>query len=240
MSMTELLIPVFLFVATELGTRLIDKYIFRNKEYNAIRWLAFLFVLFGLIVFYHAFSNKDTVVNSTSEDNAPMWSITVYDGTQDLNDRNKPRPPSIWAGTIRGNRNGLQYDMGFDAPQFFHSRYFFLKDIFNHNLPKDEFSAEFTTDEWFESLTYCFSIEYVDDGANLLIDDKPLVERWWGYQRGGLYREPKLMNAGNHKITLQYYDTNAGAGFQLQWYPTPGHECTSSGDSGYSQKYEIP
>ncbi len=82
-------------------------------------------------------------------------------------------------------------------------------------VPADNFSARWTRQIGFEGGTYRFSVR-VDDGARLWIDDQLVIDDW---RDGGSrwVRAERSLNAGIHRLRLEYYERTGDALITLRW-----------------------
>ena len=58
------------------------------------------------------------------------------------------------------------------------------------------------------------------DGIRMYIDGVPAIERWFD-QPLNRYRMMKLLSAGTHRITVEYYAADEPAVLQLSWQKQP-------------------
>jgi len=83
----------------------------------------------------------------------------------------------------------------------------------------DYFSIRWTGRFEFEDDTYTFTAR-VDDGIRLFVDDELVLESWKN-QPATTYSEQVELSAGEHTITVEYYEAYATASVDVTWEPTP-------------------
>lgn len=79
----------------------------------------------------------------------------------------------------------------------------------------DNFSARFTKVDHFEKGNYSFEAK-ADDGVRVYVDDKKIIDSWIP-SAGGVRSVKVPMEAGKHKITVEYLELTGGAGIQATY-----------------------
>ena len=83
---------------------------------------------------------------------------------------------------------------------------------------KDHFSAVFTRTANFPTTdNYIFTL-VVDDGAQVYVDNLPLINEW-RYGKSRTVRGYAVLEAGDHQITVRYFDGKGRARIKLSWGP---------------------
>jgi len=82
-------------------------------------------------------------------------------------------------------------------------------------VPADNFSAQWTRDEWFESGTYRFSYRS-DDGVRIWVGDALVVDDW--RDRGASWSiVDRFIPRGTHRVRVEYYEHTGSAVLQVAW-----------------------
>ncbi len=89
-------------------------------------------------------------------------------------------------------------------------------------LAADDFSARWTRTITFASGVYRFNLK-ADDGVRLYIDRQLKLDRWLDQMAN--YTVEERLAAGNHQITLEYYEHTGSAAAKLWW---ERHPCFAS------------
>jgi uncharacterized protein YraI len=84
------------------------------------------------------------------------------------------------------------------------------------NVGPETFSARFTSTQSFQQGTYQFSVT-ADDGVRVFIDGQAVLNRFEGSQAAITNTFTFNMIAGNHTITVDYFDGVGNALIQVQW-----------------------
>jgi uncharacterized protein YraI len=91
----------------------------------------------------------------------------------------------------------------------------------------DNWSARWTGTFYFDAGDYQFQTN-TDDGVRLYIDGLRVIDAW-----GDGYKEPsnqfRRLGAGNHQITIEYYERGGGALNRVWWWRTGGSGGSSGG-----------
>ena len=83
------------------------------------------------------------------------------------------------------------------------------------NIPSDNFSARWTRTWRFETGDYRLYLK-VDDGARLWMDGQLLIDQW--HDSGPTtYVAERHLDAGDHRLQLEYYERVSGAEVHLWW-----------------------
>jgi glucose/arabinose dehydrogenase len=86
-------------------------------------------------------------------------------------------------------------------------------------VPADNFSVRWSKTEYFAAGRYRFTT-VTDDGARLYIDNRLVIDQWQD-QTDTAYDYVGDLGAGNHTITMEYYDAGGDALAKLTWATTP-------------------
>jgi glucose/arabinose dehydrogenase len=86
-------------------------------------------------------------------------------------------------------------------------------------VPTDNFSARWTKKQWFGAGRYKFSAT-TDDGARLYIDNKRVIDEWFG-QANLEHTYTADLGEGLHTIRFEFREGGGGALAQLHWASTP-------------------
>ncbi|MFN2202925.1 MAG: PA14 domain-containing protein [Caldilineaceae bacterium] len=106
-------------------------------------------------------------------------------------------------GEPRGQQAPLDYNWGDGSP---------APGVVNN----DFFSARWVGSFYFEAGDYTFQVN-VDDGARLFIDGIRVIDAWSdGYQE--VSNVFYGVGAGNHQITVEYYERTGGAAIRAWWW----------------------
>ena len=84
------------------------------------------------------------------------------------------------------------------------------------NVGPETFSVRFTSTQVFQQGTYQFSVT-ADDGASMFIDGQQVLNRFEGSQTAITNTFTYNMVAGNHTLTVNYFDGVGNALIQVQW-----------------------
>lgn len=79
----------------------------------------------------------------------------------------------------------------------------------------DHFSVRWTRTVNFRGGLYRFTMT-VDDGARVWVDDKLVIDQWW-VQPETTYTAEVVMTAGNHPMTVEYFDDTGNATAQFSF-----------------------
>ena len=85
-------------------------------------------------------------------------------------------------------------------------------------VPVDQFSARWTKSQFFAAGRYRFTT-VTDDGVRLYVDNKRVIDKWQG-QTGTAYNAVVDLGAGNHTVTMEYFDEGGDALAKLTWEST--------------------
>jgi uncharacterized protein YraI len=131
------------------------------------------------------------------------------------------------SGVAVGGINGLNFNWGTDVPK--------INGVAVSGMPKDNFSARFTSTQTFQAATYTFTVSS-DDGVRLIIDGVNKLDRFIGRAlTTDTVQVP--MTAGQHSLVVEYFEGIDNAILQVQWgatgpvgtagpSPTPGPTAT--------------
>jgi hypothetical protein len=128
-------------------------------------------------------------------------------------------PPDRWRGEYFANRSlsgtpvmvrddgnaSLNFDWGSGSPGS------------SCGLGADSFSARWTRTVSFASGTHRFTVTG-DDGVRLYLDGALKLDKWFD-QGPTTYTVDVALGAGNHTLTLEYYENAGGAVAKLSWQP---------------------
>jgi hypothetical protein len=82
-------------------------------------------------------------------------------------------------------------------------------------IPRDDFSARWTRDEWFENGTYRFSYRS-DDGIRIWVGDTLVVDDWRDREAAWSFVD-RFIPRGTHRVRVEYYEHGGGAVLQAGW-----------------------
>jgi uncharacterized protein YgiM (DUF1202 family) len=131
------------------------------------------------------------------------------------------------SGVAVGGINGLNFNWGTGVP--------IVNGVAVPGMPSDNFSARFSSTQTFQAATYTFTVSS-DDGVRLIIDGQNVLDRFVG--RAITTDTVQVqMTAGQHNITVEYFEGIDNAILQVQWgatgavgtagpSPTPGPTAT--------------
>jgi len=83
-------------------------------------------------------------------------------------------------------------------------------------LPADNFSVRWTRTLGFNAGTYRF-LTSTDDGVRLWVDGTPVVSAWEDQKLPNTYTGELYLAAGQHAITVEYYEHGGGASAHVWW-----------------------
>lgn len=99
-------------------------------------------------------------------------------------------------------------------------------------IPADNFSARWTRKFTFENARYIFQA-HADDGIRIYLDGTRILNEWHASDGSTLYKVERLVSAGEHKITVEYYEKTNKALVKVWWEkvqatatPTPPSSST--------------
>lgn len=112
---------------------------------------------------------------------------------------------SGWPALVRCEEAPLAHDWGPESPA--------------PGIDADHFSVRWTGRFSFPASTQLFTVTG-DDGVRLSVDGTVLIDAWKDQSRT-TYQARRALAAGEHTVTLEYYDNSADAVAQLHWSPAP-------------------
>ena len=83
----------------------------------------------------------------------------------------------------------------------------------------DGFLARYSKTAYFSAGDYLFS-SHSDDGIKIYIDGVSIFEDWSNRSEGSPDEQTETLTAGNHIITLEYYENNGAASVHFSYIPT--------------------
>lgn len=101
---------------------------------------------------------------------------------------------------------GIGYDWGRNAP--------------DDDLPADNFSVRWGKAGFLPAGTYRFIVT-ADEGFRLYVNDEIILDHWDGSARGETVGRDIFLEAGEHKLQLDYYELTGDALVFLDWGPAP-------------------
>ncbi len=119
-----------------------------------------------------------------------------YFNTQDL---------TGWPALVRCEEAPLAHDWGTESPA--------------PEIVPDHFSVRWTGRFFFPAGTQLFTAT-ADDGVRLYVDGAVLIDAWRD-QSATTYQAHHELSAGEHTVTLEYYENGADAVARLDWGPAP-------------------
>ena len=93
-------------------------------------------------------------------------------------------------------------------------------------IPADHFSARWKGIFNFNAGSYTFSVT-ADDGFRLYIDGVKVMDHWVD-ESATTYAQTLAVTAGNHTVTMEYYDDTGPAVADLQWQAAPNVSDTQA------------
>lgn len=137
------------------------------------------------------------------------WTATYYRGKGF-------RSPILTRGEPRSNNYRLDYNWGRGSPA--------------DGVPVDEFSARWVGTFYFDGGDYRFNA-VTDDGIRVYIDGILILDRWLNgyYEVSNVFRG---LGAGNHQITVEYYESFGDALVRLWWDRVDGGGGGGGGGGG--------
>ena len=99
----------------------------------------------------------------------------------------------------------------------------------------DNFSARWTKTVNFPTAGSWTFYVGADDGVRLWIDVTPIVDEWHGNAEGYRSYERTIdqLTAGNHELTVEYYEATGNAGVKVEWSYGGAATTTTPTDSVY-------
>jgi hypothetical protein len=122
--------------------------------------------------------------------------VAEYFNSQDL---------TGWPSLVRCEDGPFSYDWGQDSPA--------------PEVTADQFSVRWTGRFSFPASTQTFTAT-ADDGVRIYVDGEPLIDAWQD-QGATTYEANQELSAGEHVVTMEYYENGGDAVAQLQWRPAP-------------------
>jgi glucose/arabinose dehydrogenase len=119
-----------------------------------------------------------------------------YFNTQDL---------TGWPALVRCEDAPLSYDWGEGSPA--------------PGLSADQFSVRWTGRFTFPAGTQTFTAT-ADDGVRVYVDGEVLIDAWQD-QSSTTYEANIELSAGEHTVTMEYYENDTDAVARLSWHPAP-------------------
>ncbi|HQR31313.1 MAG TPA: PA14 domain-containing protein [Blastocatellia bacterium] len=162
---------------------------------------------FGLLLFAFCFLqvSAQTFSSQTCFPSRPIsidrWRAEYFNNT-DLNGA-----PALVRDDTLPNSRFLDFDWQLNSPS---------KDC---GVNPDNFSVRWIRSVAFSGGSYHFTVT-TDDGVRLFIDGQERLNRW-SDQPLTTYTVDVQLSAGNHKITLEYYERWGSAVMKLNWQPHP-------------------
>lgn len=86
----------------------------------------------------------------------------------------------------------------------------------NGAINADHFIARWTKTQYLSAGLYYFTIDHLDDGARLYVDDV-LETNAWEDHGGAIYTVYETLTAGEHTIRLEFYENGGGAGIAFTY-----------------------
>ena len=146
------------------------------------------------------------LISATNE-----WTANYY------NNRSLSGPPILVRSEPRGGQFPLDFNWGFGSPAA-------------GVVQNDNFSARWTGNFNFQSGDYRFTMN-VDDGARVYIDGIRILDVWEDGYHNGVSNIFRNLGAGNHTITVEYYDASSGGYTRVWWERLDGGGDGSGGNN---------
>jgi uncharacterized protein YraI len=141
------------------------------------------------------------------------WTASYYRG------KGFRTEPILTRGEPRSNNNQLNHNWGRGSPA-------------DGVVPVDEFSARWVGTFHFEGGDYRFSAT-TDDGIRVYLDGILILDRWLNGYHADVTNTFRGLGAGNHTITVEYYESFGDALVRLRWERiSDGGGGGGGGDSG--------
>ena len=93
-------IIVFWFLLSDLASKFLEKFIFRNKFSNALIWYSIGLSVIFIVTYSYGWTQKDVILNPTSEKIGAVWAVSVYRDVVDPLKYKRSFP--VWGGNIMG------------------------------------------------------------------------------------------------------------------------------------------
>jgi uncharacterized protein YraI len=170
--------------------------------------------LLGLLAIAILFGSMVSMIQA--QEFGTNWSATFF-----------PTNNLSGTGTSVGGINGLNFNWGTGVP--------IVNGVAVAGMPADNFSARFNSTQTFQSATYTFTVSS-DDGVRVIIDGVNKLDKFQGRPLTTDTFQV-AMTAGQHNITVEYFEGIDNAILQVQWgatgavgtagpSPTPGPTAT--------------
>lgn len=127
----------------------------------------------------------------SAQNSYATWQASFYNNAQLID-------PPAYEATF----NEINFDWGNGSP--------------NAAVNNDDFSARFGTDVFFEAGTYRFTVT-VDDGVQLLIDDKAVLNTYNTPRPGDTLTVDVPLTAGVHHLQVDYREISGNAFLKMSW-----------------------
>jgi uncharacterized protein YraI len=169
-----------------------------NWQESSVRTLTAQRVLGGnhtfRVDYFEAYGNASVRFNVHMLSSDLAWQVSYFDNPQLAGN------PIVVRGEPAGGAP-INYDWGMAAPV--------------PGVPANRWSARFEGTFRFDNGDYNF-LANADDGVRLYIDGIRLLDSWQpGYKNtGNIFRQ---LGAGNHRITVEYYDDTNVASLRVWW-----------------------
>ncbi|RME79468.1 MAG: hypothetical protein D6784_00665 [Chloroflexi bacterium] len=86
----------------------------------------------------------------------------------------------------------------------------------NPDIPRDRFSARFTTTRHLEEGTYLFLLD-VDDGARVWLDGKLIIDAWDLGAKQNVKARVYVDKTGDHQLQVAYFEDTGRASISFRW-----------------------
>jgi hypothetical protein len=91
------------------------------------------------------------------------------------------------------------------------------------DIPRDNFSARWTTIRHFEKGSYLFVLS-VDDGARVWLDGKLIIDAWDIGRKEKVQAKIRIETTGNHEVQVAYFESAGAASIQLDIFQLGGEK----------------
>lgn len=141
-----------------------------------------------------------------------VWRVQYYDN------RNLAGSPRVERDEPRSASYPLDFNWALGSPV-------------PNTIPADNWSARWEGTFFFEGGDYRFNAN-VDDGIRIYLDGILVMDVWENGVHNGLSNEFYQLGRGNHRVTVEYYDSTSGAYLRVWWSRIGGGDDGGGGGDG--------
>lgn len=146
--------------------------------------------------YFEATENARVQLSINLLSSSEVWQVSYYANTA------LQGGPAVTRGEPRAGSFPLDYNWGQAAPA--------------DGLPADNWSARWVGSFYFDGGDYRFSAN-VDDGIRVYIDGILILDRWQNGYQVDVNNTFRNLGAGNHQITVEYYEAAGNALVRVGW-----------------------